>query len=101
MGIFSRLFKVGEAKANQLLDKMEKPELMLEQAIKDQEKQIRESKEKVQTVIATERQTKALLERERSEKSNWENKAQLALKSGNEELANQGFDSIRRTRWEN
>lgn len=87
MGIFSRLFKVGEAKANQLLDKMEKPELMLEQAINDQEKQIKEAKRKVQTVIATERQTKALLEKEKSEKLNWQGKAQLALKSANEELA--------------
>lgn len=87
MGIFSRIFKVGEAKANQLIDKLEKPELMLDQAIKDQEKHIKEAKEKVQTVIATERQTKALLEKEKNEKLNWEGKAQMALKSGNEDLA--------------
>ena len=87
MGIFSRLFKVGEAKAHHLLDKMEKPELMLEQAIRDQEKAIREAKQKVQSVIATERKTKAILEKEKQEKLNWEDRAQTALQGGNEDLA--------------
>ena len=64
MSVFKRLFKVGEAKANQIVDSMEKPELMLEQAIKDKAKQIGEAKKSVMSVIATERQTKALLLKE-------------------------------------
>lgn len=87
MSIFRRLFKVGEAKANQIVDSMEKPELMLEQAIKDKDKQISEVKKSVMSVIATERQTKALLLKEQNEKGNWEGKAQQALKAGNEQLA--------------
>lgn len=87
MSVFSRIFKVGEAKANQLVDSLEKPELMLEQAIKDKAKQIGEAKRSVMSVIATERQTKALLLKEQNEKSTWEGKAQQALKAGNEELA--------------
>ena len=87
MGIFSRLFKVGEAKANKVLDKLEKPELMLEQAIRDQEKSIREAKQKVQQVIATERQNKALLDQANREKEQWNERAQLALTSGKEDLA--------------
>jgi len=87
MSIFSRIFKVGEAKANQLVDKMEKPELMLEQAIKDKSKQISDAKRSVMQVIATERQTRAQLLKEQNEKQNWESKAQQALKAGNEELA--------------
>ncbi len=87
MGVFSRLFKVGEAKANQMVDRMEKPELMLEQGIRDQSKSIREAKQKVASVIATERQQKALLDREKENKKNWEQRAQAALSSGNEELA--------------
>ncbi len=87
MSIFQRLFKIGEAKANQVVDSMEKPELMLEQAIKDKAKQISEAKKSVMSVIATEKQTRALLLREQSEKSNWEGKAQQALKAGNEALA--------------
>lgn len=87
MSIFSRLFKIGEAKANKVIDGLEKPELMLEQAICDKEKQIKEAKKSVQACIATERQTKALLEREKADKTTWGKKAEAALKAGNEELA--------------
>jgi len=87
MSIFSRLFKIGQAKANKIVDNLEKPELMLEQAIRDQQKQISEAKKSVQSVIATERQTKALLDREAQNKADWESKAQAALSAGNEELA--------------
>lgn len=87
MSIFRRIFKVGEAKANQMVDKLEKPELMLEQAIRDEESAIREAKEKVVQVIATERQSKALLDKETEGAREWEQKAQAALGAGNEELA--------------
>lgn len=87
MSIFNRLFKVGQASANQLVDKLEKPELMLEQAIKDKDKQIRETKQSIQQCIATERQTKAQLEKEKVEKFNWEQKAEAAMRAGREDLA--------------
>ncbi len=87
MSIFGRLFKIGEANANKVLDKLEKPEVMLEQAIRDQEKHIRESRQQVQSVIATERQTKALLDQEKENAAAWQSKAEAALRAGNEELA--------------
>ena len=87
MSIFGRLFKIGEANANNVLDKFEKPELMLEQAVRDQEKNIREARQKVQFVIATERQTKALLDEEKDNTIAWQSKAEAALRAGNEELA--------------
>ena len=64
MSIFGRLFKVGQANANKAIDKLEKPEVMLDQAIRDQEKAIAEAKKSVQGVIATERQVKGLLDQE-------------------------------------
>jgi phage shock protein A len=87
MGIFSRLFKVGQAKANQIMDKMESPELMLDQAIKDKEKALREAKESVQKVIAEERKQRAMLDKENEQKVLWEGKAQAALSAGKEDLA--------------
>ncbi len=87
MSIISRLFKIGEAKANKAMDGLEKPELMLEQAIRDKDKQIKDAKKSVQACIATERQTKALLEREKADKTTWAKKAEAALNAGNEELA--------------
>ena len=87
MSIFSRIFKVGQAAANKVVDKMENPELMLDQAIRDKEKQIAEARKSIQSCIATERQAKALLEKERSEQLQWEQKAEMALRAGKEDLA--------------
>ena len=87
MSVFRRIFKVGEAQLNKVVDSMEKPELMLEQAIKDKEKQIGEVKRSVMSVIATERQSKAMLEKDKAEQSNWEQRAEAALKAGKEDLA--------------
>ena len=87
MSIFSRLFKIGQAKANQAIDKMEKPEVMLEQAIRDQTKAIAEARQKIQAVIATERQTRAMVMKQKDEQNNWTKRAEQALGAGNEELA--------------
>jgi len=87
MGIFSRLFEIGEAKVNSVIDVLERPELMLEQAIRDKDKQIKSVKQSVQSCITTERQTKALLDREKSDKITWEKKAKTALDAGDEDLA--------------
>lgn len=87
MSIFSRLFKVGQAGANKVIDKLESPELMLDQAIRDKEKQVREAKQSVSKCIATERQTKALLQKERDAAAEWELKAEAALRADNEDLA--------------
>ena len=87
MSVFQRMFKVGEAKVNQLVDSLEKPEVMLDQAIRDKEKQISNAKKSVMSVIATERQTKAQLDKDVNEQSNWETKAEQALKTGREDLA--------------
>ena len=91
MGIFSRIFKIGQAEANQLIDKMEKPEKMIDQAIRDREKQIAEAREAIVKVIATEKQTKAELDRALREKEEWVRKAEMALRAGKEELAGQAL----------
>ena len=91
MGIFSRIFKIGQAEANQLIDKMEKPEKMIDQAIRDREKQIAEAREAIVKVIAAEKQTKAELDRALREKEEWVRKAEMALRAGKEELAAQAL----------
>ena len=91
MGIFSRIFKIGQAEANELIDKMEKPEKMIDQAIRDREKQIAEAREAIVKVIATEKQTKAELDRALREKEEWVRKAEMALRAGKEELAGQAL----------
>ena len=51
MSIFSRIFKIGQAKVNKVVDGLEKPELMLDQAIRDKGEQIRDAKRALQSVI--------------------------------------------------
>lgn len=87
MSVLSRLFKVGQAKAEKLVDKLENPEEMLEMAIKDKDKQLRDAKKSLMSVIATERSTKAELERENSAKKEWEKKAEQAILLGKDDLA--------------
>ncbi len=87
MSILSRLFKIGQAATHTVVEKMERPEIMLDQAIRDKEKQIREAKKAIQGCIATERQTKAMMEKERVQQLEWENKAEAALEAGREDLA--------------
>ncbi len=91
MGILSRMFKIGQAEANQLLDKMEKPDKMIDQAIRDREKQIAEARAAIVKVIATEKQTKAELDRALRTKDDWTRKAELALRAGKEDLAAQAL----------
>lgn len=91
MSILSRLFKVGEAKANKLIDKLENPEEMLTQAIKDKDNQLKDAKKSLMSVIATERQTKAEFERENSFKIEWEKKAEQAILAGKDELASKAL----------
>jgi len=87
MSIFGRLFKIGQAHANKVVDGLERPEVMLDQAIKDQAKGIREAREKIAAVIATERKSKAMLMKEQENQGNWEKRAEMALTQGNEALA--------------
>ncbi len=87
MSIFSRIFNLGKAHTNQVLDKLEKPEVMLDQAIRNKEKQIRDAKKAIQSCIATERQTKKLLDQEKSEQLIWEQRAKSALQQDKEDLA--------------
>jgi phage shock protein A len=87
MGIFKRLFKIGQASANKAVDALETPELMIEQAIKDKENEIKDAKKSVMECIATERQTKAELDKEKKSKSEWAKKAEAAVEASKDDLA--------------
>lgn len=87
MSIFSRIFKIGQAKVNQVVDSMEKPDVMLDQAIRDKEKQLVDLKKTVASCIASVHQTEAQYNKELKEKDKWEQNAEAALKAGKEDLA--------------
>ena len=85
--IFSRIFKIGQAAANNAVDKLEDPKLLIDQAIRDKEEEIRKARKAVQGVIATEKHTKQKLQMELAAQADWEKKAEDAVSIGKDDLA--------------
>jgi phage shock protein A len=79
MGIFSRIFKVGQAEANSLVNKLEDPIKMTEQGIRDLKEDLKKAMESLAQVkslaIAMERDEV----RYTKEAEEWEKKAMLLL----------------------
>jgi phage shock protein A len=80
MGIFSRLFKVGQAEAHAIVDKLEDPIKMTEQGIRDMKKDLAKSLEALAEVKALAIRSKKDREINRSAAADYENKAILLLK---------------------
>ncbi len=91
MGIFSRMNRVIKSNLNSLIDKAEDPEKLIGQTITDMEAELkRAKKELVQQLGTAKRLLKKTVEHE-EEASDWENKAVLALKSDDDELAREAL----------
>lgn len=79
MGIFSRLFKMGQAEANAIVDKMEDPIKLTEQGIRDLKKDLEQSLKAYAEVKAIAIRTKRQSEDAQKEAKSWEQKAMLLL----------------------
>lgn len=91
MGIFSRLLNVIRSNANDMLDKAEDPEKMLNQMITDLETQKREAKEKVAHALADQKKLENDVRKEQQEVEKWEQKAILAVQNERDELAKEAL----------
>ncbi len=87
MGIFSRLRRLIQSNINDMISKAENPEKMLNQLITDMNKQLIESKRSVAAAIADEKKLERQIAEHRAKTDEWEKRARLALKSGDDELA--------------
>lgn len=87
MGIWSRITSVFKANVNSAIDGMEDPEKMLNQTILDMEDQLVKAKQQVAVAIADEKRLEKQYLAEEAKAKEWEDKAKIALKAGNEELA--------------
>lgn len=92
MGLFKRLFKVGQAHANKAVDGLEDPSVMLEQAIRDGDIEIKENRKQLQKLLAQVKQQEASAKTHRMSQSEWEEKAGQALDAGNEDLATRALE---------
>jgi phage shock protein A len=91
MGILDRISTILRANINDLLDKAEDPEKMLEQILRDMESQIGEARNAVATMIAQEKELKQDMEENDRLTSEWQRKAELAITRGQDELAREAL----------
>ncbi len=85
--IFKRINDVINANINDLIDRVEDPERMVKQVIREMEENIRRAKDGVIDAVASEKKLAKEVTEHRNLSKEWHAKAETALKDGNEELA--------------
>ena len=82
-----RLVNWFKALFNRTMDKVEDPEMMLDQAKRDMQKALLENKERAIAAVAQRNQLQKMLDDQRGQSANLQKQAEMALKQGNRELA--------------
>lgn len=99
MGLFSRFKRTVKSNLNDLISKAENPEKMLDQLLLEMNEQLIESKKTVAASIADEKRLERVIVQNRGEAADWERKAVLAVKSGNDALAKEAL--LRKQEYDN
>jgi phage shock protein A len=91
MGIFSRLAQLIKSNLNDLISRSEDPEKMLNQVVLEMNNQLVEAKKQVAASIADEKRLAKQFEQESANAQEWERRAMMALRAGNEPLAKEAL----------
>jgi len=91
MGIFSRLGTLFKSNINDMISKAEDPEKMLNQVLVDMKQQLIEAKKQVAKSIADEKRLRKQFEDEESRGKDWERKAMIAVRAGDDALAREAL----------
>ncbi|MCC5634536.1 PspA/IM30 family protein [Nostoc sp. CHAB 5844] len=92
MGLFDRIKRVVSANINDLVNKAEDPEKMLEQAILEMQEDLVQLRQGVAQAIAAQKRTEKQYNDAQNEINKWQRNAQLALQKGDENLARQALE---------
>ncbi|WP_066376828.1 PspA/IM30 family protein [Anabaena sp. CA = ATCC 33047] len=92
MGLFDRIKRVVSANLNDLVNKAEDPEKMLEQAILEMQEDLVQLRQGVAQAIAAQKRTEKQYNEAQNEINKWQRNAQLALQKGDENLARQALE---------
>ncbi|MBC7262679.1 MAG: PspA/IM30 family protein, partial [Chloroflexi bacterium] len=95
MGILERISTIMKANINDLLDRAENPEIMLEQYIRDLESGVNEAREELVNAMADEKRLAARLEERKRQVREWEEKAEQAVRLGKDEAARSALRAAR------
>jgi phage shock protein A len=95
MGIFARLAQLIQSNLNDLINRSEDPEKMLNQIVVDMNEQLLEAKKQVATSIADEKRLAKQAELELANAAEWERRAMLAVRAGDDNLAKEALSRKR------
>lgn len=91
MGIFARLAQLLKSNVNDLISRSEDPEKMLNQVVVEMNQQLVEAKKQVAVAIADEKKLLRQVENERATAAEWERRAMLAVRGGDDALATEAL----------
>ena len=91
MGILDRTAQVLRANINDLLNRAEDPEIMLNQILRDMEDALRQGQSQVADQIAQEKMIQSDLETAKKNTDDWGKKAELAVSKGMDDLAREAL----------
>ncbi len=95
MGILDRMSTILKANVNDLLDKAEDPEIMLDQYIRDLESGVNEAREELVNAMADEKRLSARVEGRKRQVREWQDKAEQAVRLGKDEAARSALRAAR------
>jgi len=95
MGILDRISTIVKANINDMLDKAENPEVMLDQYIRDLQSGVDEAREELVNAMADEKRLAAKLEERKRQVRTWEEKAEQAVQLGKDEAARSALRAAR------
>ena len=91
MGIFDRISRVIRSNVNDIIDKSEDPEKVLEQSLRDMGDDLVKMRQAVAQAIASQKRTEQQYKKNQAEANTWQQRAQLALSKGEESLAREAL----------
>jgi phage shock protein A len=91
MGIFARLATLIKSNLNDLISRSEDPEKMLNQIVIEMSNQLLEAKRQVALSIADEKRLQKQVEQESANAAEWEKRAMLAVRAGDDALAKEAL----------
>ena len=91
MAILDRLSRLVRANVNDMLDRAEDPELMLDQILRDMESNIQLARGQVASMIAQDKELQADLKEVQDLSQEWQTKASRAVEAGKDDLAREAL----------
>lgn len=91
MGLLDRIGRLMRANVNDMVSKAEDPEKILEQAVMDMQEDLLQLRQAVASAIASQKRSEQQYNKAVNDENSWQQKAQLALQKGDENLAREAL----------